>query len=63
MKKNIISLCFLSFSTVYANNLSNLSESQILANYDGVVGDAPKQETISNAGAAVEFTPNASQYL
>ncbi len=62
MKKNIISLCFLSFSTVYANNLSNLSESQILANYDGVVGDAPKQETISNAGAAVEFTPNASQY-
>ena len=62
MRKNIISVCLLGFSTAYANNLPNLSESQILANYDGVVGDAPKQETISNAGASIEFTPNANQY-
>lgn len=62
MNRCFISLCLLGLSICYADNAANITESQIMDSYNGVVGDAPKHETISNSGAAVEFMSNASQY-
>jgi hypothetical protein len=62
MKKYLTGLCLLSFFNVYANNSANVTESDVLAEYNGVVGDAPARQTVSNAGAAIEFMSNASQY-
>ena len=39
----------------------NLAESTIIANYDDVIGTAPRGQTISAAGAAVEETQNGAQ--
>ncbi len=38
-----------------------LSESQILANYSGVIGTTPSGHTVSAAGVALEQWPNATQ--
>lgn len=36
------------------------NESELLSGYSGIVGTAPKHETISNAGGAFEFLPNGT---
>ncbi len=47
------------FSTAYAS--SKASESAALNNYSGVVGTAPRDVTISSAGAALQQGPNNAQ--
>lgn len=46
-------------SNVTTNN--KMSESQVLANYSGVIGTAPAGHTVSAAGVALEQWPNATQ--
>jgi len=41
---------------------TNITESQKLSKYDNLVGDAPRNTTITNTGAAFELMQNAAQY-
>lgn len=45
---------------VWADPSTGRNESAVLSEYTGLEGTAPKKETISNAGSALEFLPNGT---
>lgn len=52
----------LSESQAVTPKLTESQVAEILAEYGGVIGTAPKGQTISNAGGGIEFWPNAFQF-
>jgi hypothetical protein len=59
-----IYLIFILIFPVFAQNKPlTETESQLFGQYGGVVGTAPTNQTISNAGVAIEFWPNANNFF
>ncbi len=60
-----ISSCYavgsLLFESAVESAPNKMSESAILAAYDGVIGNAPKNDTVTSAGIGVQETPNNTQ--